>query len=77
MLKLGSVFNLSIYDHLFFFVLLLGKLKLLEFHILEWPHLGTAAGMTHTERVFLCVQANLLDGNSLSTVSEAHLGEHT
>lgn len=59
--------SLSLYDHLFFFVLLLGKLKLLEFHVLEWPHLGTAAGMTHTERVYLYVQANLLDGDSLSS----------
>lgn len=80
--EVGSVLNLSKNDHLFFFVSVLGELRLLEFHLLEWPQLGTAARMTHTERVYLYVQGNLCDGGFLSTVVEAylggaHLGKHT
>lgn len=68
-LKLGSVLNPSLRDHTFLFVLL-GKLRLLEFRILEWPYLGTAGRMTHAERVYLYVQGNLLDGD----LSENFLG---
>lgn len=60
-------------------VLLLGRLSLLEFYILEWPNLGTAAGMIHSESVY--GQGNLLDGNPSENFrgansGRAHVSEH-